>query len=69
MVSEACFTGKPVHVVELQGGSKKFLRFHETMRQGGYTRPFKGVLEHWTYPPLDDVGDVARQIVTRMDAA
>ena len=68
MVSEACFTGKPVHVMELEGGSKKFLRFHETMRQGGYTRPFKGVLEHWTYPPLDDVGDVARQVLARLNA-
>ena len=62
MVSEACFTGKPVYVLELEDGSKKNQRFHENMRQGGYTRPFTGVLEHWTYPPLDDVNDVARQI-------
>ncbi len=68
MVSEACFTGKPVYVVDLAGGSKKFLRFHDTMRRGGYTRPFTGKLEHWRYPPLDDVGDVARQVLARLDA-
>jgi hypothetical protein len=68
MVAEACFTGKPVYVVELQGGSPKFLRFHQALRQGGYTRPFTGMLEQWTYPPLDEVSSVARQILQRMDA-
>lgn len=66
MVSEACTTGKPVFVVELEGGSKKFRRFHEAMRAGGYTRPFTGVLEHWQYAPLDDVGLVASEVQKRL---
>src|SRR5579859_1549066 len=32
MVSEAASTGKPVHVVGLEGGSAKFQRFHELFR-------------------------------------
>jgi hypothetical protein len=68
MVSEACFTGKPVYVVDLPGGSQKFLRFHDAMRKGGYTRPFTGKLEHWTYPPLDEVRRVAAEILQRMDS-
>jgi len=68
MVSEACFTGKPVYVVELPGGSKKFLRFHDSMRKGGYTRPFTGKLEHWTYPPLDEVSRVTAEILQHMDS-
>lgn len=68
MVSEACFTGKPVYVVELEGGSEKFLSFHEKMRKSGYTRPFTGILEQWTYPPLDEVGGLARQIRQRLDS-
>lgn len=68
MVSEACFTGKPVYVVELEGGSEKFLRFHEAMRTNGYTRPFTGVLEQWTYPRLDEVSALARQIKPRLDS-
>lgn len=66
MVSEACTTGKPVYVVELEGGSRKFRLFHEAMRNGGYTRPFTGKLEHWRYPALDDVGRVAEAIRQRL---
>lgn len=67
MVSEACTTGKPVYVVELEGGSRKFRLFHAAMRSGGYTRPFAGKLEHWDYPPLDDVGQVAGEIRARLE--
>lgn len=66
MVSEACTTGKPVFVVELEGGSRKFRRFHDAMRASGYTRPFTGVLESWNYTPLDDVGMVAREVQKRL---
>ena len=40
MVSEAAATGKPVHIVGLDGGDAKFARFHQTMREAGITRPF-----------------------------
>lgn len=68
MVSEAAATGKPVFVVELEGGSRKFRLFHKAMRAGGYTRPFTGKLESWNYAPLDDLGSVAREIRTRLAA-
>lgn len=67
MVSEACTTGKPVFVVELEGGNRKFRLFHEAMRAGGYTRPFSGTLESWRYPALDDVGSVAQEIRNRLE--
>jgi mitochondrial fission protein ELM1 len=54
MVSEAAATGKPVHVIELEGGDAKFARFHQTMRDIGITRPFAGRVESWAYTPLDD---------------
>jgi hypothetical protein len=54
MVSEAAATGKPVHVVELEGGDAKFARFHASMREAGITRPFAGRIESWSYAPLDD---------------
>ena len=41
MVSEAAATGKPVHVVPLEGGSAKFARFHRAMEEAGITRPFQ----------------------------
>lgn len=54
MISEAAATGKPVHIIELDGGDAKFARFHQAMQQAGITRPFAGRIENWTYEPLDD---------------
>lgn len=62
MVCEAAATGKPVHVVPLDGGSDKFRRFHEGLVQDGITRPFHGTLESWTYPTFDDTEMVAERI-------
>ena len=62
MVTEAASTGKPVFVVELEGGSTKFRRFHETLRAARITRSFAGRLEHWTYTPLRDTVAVAAAV-------
>ena len=66
MVSEAAATGKPVHILELDGGDAKFARFHTAMRMAGVTRPFAGRIEHWSYPPFDDTvraGAALRELV------
>ena len=47
-------TGKPVHILDLDGGDAKFARFHAAMRDAGITRPFAGRIESWRYDPLDD---------------
>jgi uncharacterized protein len=54
MISEAAATGKPVHIIEIDGGNAKFARFHEAMRAAGITRPFAGRIESWSYPVPDD---------------
>jgi uncharacterized protein len=66
MVSEACSTGKPVYVVELEGGSQKFRRFHEGLRSDGITREFTGVLANWRYAPLDDTQRAAAEVRRRL---
>lgn len=66
MVSEAATTGKPVHVVELEGGSAKFRRFHDSLQKDGITRPFKGALECWDYPALNETVRIAGEIRKRM---
>jgi uncharacterized protein len=66
MVSEAAATGKPVHILELDGGDAKFARFHAVMREAGITRPFAGHLERWSYDPPDDTaraGEALRELV------
>ena len=62
MVSEACTTGKPAYVIDLPGGSDKFRRFHQSMRDDGLARAFEGKLEAYAYPPLNDVQLVADRI-------
>jgi len=64
MVTEACAAGKPVFVYDLPGGSPKFARFHQAMRQHGYARKFDpdGALDK-TAKRLDEMPSVARRIV------
>ncbi len=54
--------GKPVHILELPGGSAKFDRFHEAMSAAGVIRPFTGQLDNWSYPPRDDTATAGAQI-------
>lgn len=68
MVSEACATGKPVHVIALEGGSPRFRAFHEAMERAGCTRPFNGSLETWRYDPPDDTARVAALVRARLEA-
>ena len=69
MISEAAATGKPVHIVELEGGSDKFARVHRLMREAGITRPFNGTLEQWQYAPLDDTAHAAAEVRRRFAKA
>ena len=62
MVGEAAATGKPVYVIELDGGSPKFRRFLDGIYAHGAARPFDGRLENWTYVPLNATHDIARAI-------
>ncbi|MDB5360203.1 MAG: hypothetical protein JWO51_1500 [Rhodospirillales bacterium] len=62
MITEASASGKPVHVLPLEGGSKKFERFHQAMHSAGITRPFDGSLQHWHYTPQDDTGAAGARI-------
>jgi mitochondrial fission protein ELM1 len=68
MVSEAAASGKPVHIVDLDGGSGKFSRFHAAMREAGITRRFTGAIESWRYAPPDDTARAAAEIRRRLTA-
>ncbi len=68
MVSEACATGKPVYVIDLPGGSRRFRRFHAALAAEGCTRPFADELEQWRYEPLLDAARVAAEVRRRLAA-
>ncbi len=62
MVTEACFTGRPVWVFEYGGGGLRHQAFQRRMRQLGCTRPFQGRFERWSYEPLRETRRVAECI-------
>ncbi|MBI1251217.1 MAG: nucleoside-diphosphate sugar epimerase [Alphaproteobacteria bacterium] len=59
MAAEAAATGKPVHIIPVDGRAGKIARFHESLRARGCARPFQLPLEFWTYPPLLEADRVA----------
>lgn len=69
MVTEACATGKPVYVIGLEGGSRKFNEFHAAFRRAGYTRPYSGALEPWVPARYADMEDAVREVKRRMREA
>jgi len=62
MVGEAAVTGKPVYVVELEGGSPKFRRFLKALYVNNVARQFDGLLETWSYAPLNATQEIATAI-------
>jgi hypothetical protein len=60
MTSEALSTGKPVFVAALEGRSGRIAAFQAALQAKGFTRPFEGRFEHWTYTPPDDTARAAR---------
>ncbi len=67
MISESCTTGRPVYMIELDGGSKRILSFHKNLINYGALKKFKGVLNPFTYEPLNDAQMVADEIKKRFD--
>ena len=66
MVSEACSTGKPVHILHLPGYSRRLQRFHDELQEEGATRPFDGQLVSMDYEPVDDTPRIAAEIRRRL---
>ncbi|HET9161398.1 MAG TPA: mitochondrial fission ELM1 family protein [Caulobacteraceae bacterium] len=62
MAAEAASTGKPVHVLKMDGHSEKFARFHAELQLRGAARPYTG-LERWTYEPLNETDRAAVEVL------
>lgn len=65
MISEGCTTGKPVYMIDLEGGNRKLSALHESLMQHGALRKFEGKLEKFDYEPLNDAKTVAQEIKKR----
>ncbi len=72
LATDAATTGKPVHVLAMDGGGRKFDRFHEDLVRRGIARRFgaapDGLAATWRYPPLDETNRAARELLRRFDA-
>jgi mitochondrial fission protein ELM1 len=66
MPSEALSTGKPVYIASLEGGGKRLNLFHKLLQEQGYTRPFTGELEKWSYEPPHDTLKAVTEIQRRL---
>ena len=68
MMTEATATGRPVFVEYLpeRRRARRFHRFYESLSQAGVTRPFVGLLPHWTYEVRQDTATVAQIIRDRI---
>jgi len=66
MLSEAATTGKPVYMIPLEGGTKRFDLFHENLIGHGIIRKFEGTLTAYDYPKLDDANLIAQEIKKRL---
>lgn len=68
MATEAAATGKPIHVLAVDGAGGKLDRFHESLVRRGCSRPYDGKLESWTYAPLLETDRVAAAVLTALAA-
>lgn len=66
MTSDALATGKPVYIAKLDGGTSRFDLMHRLLQEQGFTRPFTGALETWSYAPPNDTLKAAQEIERRM---
>jgi uncharacterized protein len=67
LATDAATTGKPIHVLAMAGGGRKFDQFHQDLRRRGISRPFTGALANWSYPPLDETNRAAAELLRRFD--
>ncbi len=63
MITDAAYTGKPVHLMRLEGGTPKWGRFHEELRARGIIREEVPLTSDWRYTPLRETDRVAQHIL------
>ncbi len=64
MATEAAATGKPIHILAVDGAGGKLDAFHRSLAKRGCSRPFNGTLESWSYPPLLETDRAAAAVLT-----
>jgi mitochondrial fission protein ELM1 len=68
LASEACASGRPVHVFAPRPIRGKLARFHEALVTGGHARPMGAAPEAWTPTPLIELPAIAAEVRRRFEA-
>ena len=64
MATEAAATGKPIHVLGVDGYAGKLEAFHKSLQRRGCARPYiASRLESWNYPPLQETDRAAATVL------
>ena len=69
MVSEACSTGKPVHILPLGQEPRRRAAFLDSIRKKGLAGDFTGVLNQPAESPLRETERVASQLISHLKAS
>ncbi len=63
MLSDAAFFKLPIHIIKLQGSSKKFDRLHNSFIKLGAAIWFDGKLSKFSYNDINSVNKIAKSII------
>lgn len=69
MVSEACSTGKPVHIIRMGTEPRRRAKFLEAVQREDLARAFEGKVEFWSPAPLRETERVAERLVAQLRSA
>jgi mitochondrial fission protein ELM1 len=64
MATEAAATGRPIHVLRVDGKAGKLERFYDSLHRRGCARFYDGALAFWNYPPLLETDRVAAALIS-----
>lgn len=65
MISEACFTGKPVYVLDIGENPERLKRFITRMSEDGFIHPFGDILKKSNPPKKLDEAKRVAEIITK----
>ncbi|MGH1403416.1 MAG: mitochondrial fission ELM1 family protein [Alphaproteobacteria bacterium] len=68
MISESCTTGKPVYMINLDGGATRIQNLHTNLIRDGVLKVFDGIIEPYSYEPLNDAQFVANEVKKHYEA-
>lgn len=64
MLSEACFTGKPVYCLTFppRREQERLANLHQSLYAKGMVRPWQGTFDSWSYAPLNEAKRIAQML-------